>query len=182
MKKYLDLRSLLNNKGITGDVERNGGDFDAAGRSYPREELRKGGLAGAQSIGDDGKYDNVTCEGQIVSVPFRAKIIGCAFVGATETVEFKDGVLLLDSSGEREEVAIALTGWLQLAAKFGESCEAQSSHIHLPETDKYGVAARLWKCETRTAEMFQCAGLHLPVNPLIHIFAIELQIAEETKL
>ncbi|MFI1357753.1 hypothetical protein ACH4TV_29840 [Streptomyces sp. NPDC020898] len=178
----LDLSEHRNNTACWAPGAGASDGFDGFGRAFPAHALEphERELRLPSGFGR-GEADNVTCEGQTVSVGDEPTVIAIHVVGAGTQGVVRE-VFRLHPAGtgtQGADVALQLGDFLTRGHVPGARCYQQADFLYdtggRPEPS---VWPRLWHATARLAEPVVCARVDLPFNPDLHLFGIWLTPAD----
>lgn len=186
----VDLRDVLNERGITSRADLARGGLNVWGNSLPEEQLSSPGtLTPVGRIrfifparGKDGS-DHVRCLGQHIPVT-RGRydwihILAVAERRSEDTIAlfFHREIVEPPDVGRRhvEFVALQVSDfWPETAPWFGERDGISFDALHYPRHVEPRMAPTVWRTRVPVAREAQLDAITLPDNPAIHIFAMTL--------
>jgi hypothetical protein len=179
--RIIDLSSHLDNVGTSTAGDTAAGRFNVWGNSFAAEDLPAAGadvLVGAvpfrmPPVGSSGP-DNVRCAGQFVEVPAGSADWLHLLAAGERRVEDEIALHFADGAVDFEPVRVS-DFWAAPAA-FGETA-AFSTLMHYPIHTQFGVPATVWCQRVPVTRQAPLAGIGLPHNIALHIFAATLQPA-----
>jgi hypothetical protein len=178
----IDISGHRNNIGISAATATSVGAFNVWGNSFAAEYLPAGGslveVAGVPfcfpPVGDGP--DNVRCAGQFLEVPTGSydwvHVLGAAERRCEDTAE----LTFIDGSVDAE--ALRLSDFWAAPAWFGEAKAFESPLMHYPHHVQRGVSAVMWAQRVPVTRRAELAGIRLPRNVAVHVFAVTLQRSE----
>ena len=173
----LDLADHRNCVGCTWPGVVEPGGLDGFGRTLPAEELT--GLR--ELLWPDpvdfghGAPDSVSCEGQLVDLPYAMDVRAWSIVGACDGGSMRDTFGLMERAADATTpVVIGLTDFLGVRPAFADTQALACSHLHVDGRDVTEVQPRLWRAAGWLPRSTAADRLVLPVNPGMHVFAIQL--------
>jgi hypothetical protein len=178
----IDISGHRNNIGISAATATSVGAFNVWGNSFAAEYLPAGGslveVAGVPfcfpPVGDGP--DNVRCAGQFLEVPTGSydwvHVLGAAERRCEDTAE----LTFVDGSVDAE--ALRLSDFWAAPAWFGEAKAFESPLMHYPHHVQRGVSAVMWAQRVPVTRRAELAGIRLPRNVAVHVFAVTLQRSE----
>lgn len=177
--RVVELAPHYNNTAVTRARETGAGGFNVWRNSFPAEHLPEGGTT-VQVEDVPFRFppvgsgpDNVRCDGQHLPVP----------------VARYDWIHLLAAAERRTEDVVGLhyadgtvdTEWLRVSdfwaapATFGEVQAYRTPVMHYPHHVQPGVPAVMWAQRIPVPRRTPLAGISLPRNVAVHIFAVTVQ-------
>jgi hypothetical protein len=178
----VDISGHRNNIGISAATATAAGAFNVWGNSFAAEYLPAGGslvhVAGIPfcfpPVGDGP--DNVRCAGQFVEVPTGnydwVHVLGAAERRCEDTAE------LSYTDGSVDAEPLRLSDFWAAPAWFGEVKAFESPLMHYPHHVQRGVSAVMWAQRVPVTRRAGLAGIRLPRNVAMHVFAVTLQRSE----
>lgn len=177
----IPLEPLMNNKGFYRPNSLNSAFFSAGGACYPADQLPQGESVHVFGIpfrflnGDTHRFDNVELSGQVWRIEPR-----CArtlwLLGAAENGSFVEPLLVEYQNGSRRSARLGLTDWVAKEALYGERAAFQCTCVYV-EGRELSIHATMWLQEIKTDPEHPITAIHLPDNPMIHLFAGTLEVA-----
>jgi hypothetical protein len=178
----VDISGHRDNTAISAATDTKAGAFNVWGNSFAAEYLPAGDslvhVAGVPFRFPplcDGP-DNVRCAGQFIPVPEGrydwVHMLAAAERRCEDTVELNFGDGSVDADPLRVSDFWAAPAW------FGEIKAFESPVMHYPHHVQRGVSAVMWAQRVPVTRRAALAGLRLPRNIAIHVFAVTLQRAE----
>ncbi|MCW2934462.1 MAG: hypothetical protein JWM19_5424 [Actinomycetia bacterium] len=178
----VDISGHHNNTAISAATETKAGAFNVWGNSFAAEYLPAGeslvhvaGIPFRFPPVCDGP-DNVRCAGQFLRVPEGrydwVHVLAAAERRCEDTVELNFG----DGSVDAEQLRVS--DFWAAPAWFGEVKAFESPVMHYPHHVQRGVSAVMWAQRVSVTRRAGLAGVRLPRNVAVHIFAVTLQRAE----
>ena len=178
----VDISGHRNNIGISAATATAAGAFNVWGNSFAAEYLPAGGSL-VEVAGVPFRFppvcdgpDNVRCAGQFVEVPTGSydwiHVLGAAERRCEDTVE----LTFTDGSADLEP--LRLSDFWAAPAWFGEAKAFESAVMHYPHHVQPGVSAVMWAQRVPVTRRAGLAGIRLPRNVAMHVFAITLQRSE----
>lgn len=183
----LNLTPYLNSDGISSDTDRADGDFNGCGATYPAEDLPASnaileceGAVFRFPDKTDGRNNNMSLCGQRIRLP-QDNYDALYLLGAAED-DLEDTVRLCSPDSAETTAFLGLSGWSKChSLRYGERVAVRCSGYHFPSkhvyTDRVGVAYGIWMQVVPIPTHRRLAGIHLPDNPGMHIFAATLRRA-----
>lgn len=179
----VDIAGHRNNTAISAATETAAGAFNVWGNSFAAEYLPPGGslvhVAGVPFRFPpvcDGP-DNVRCAGQFLRVP-AGRYDWLHLLTAAER-RCEDTVELHYTDGSVDPEALRVSDFWAAPAWFGEIKAFQSLVMHYPHHVQRGVSAVMWAQRVPVPRRTVLAGVRLPRNVAVHVFAATLQRGEE---
>jgi hypothetical protein len=175
-----------NNAGITAADTTGAGRFNVWRNSLPAAELPLGrsinvdGVAFAFPPAGPGRFDNVRCEGQFVTVA-PGLYDWCYLLAAGER-RVEDEVALHFEDGAVDFEAVRVSDFWAAPAVFGESAAVTTSVMHYPQHVQAGVPARIWCQRIPVTRRAVLRALRLPHNVALHVFAATVCGAEAAEV
>lgn len=178
----VDISDHRNNTAISSATATKAGQFNVWGNSFAAEHLPAGGSL-VHVAGVPFRFppvcagpDNVRCAGQFIAVPPGrydwVHVLAAAERRCEDTVELNFGDGRLDAEPLRISDFWAAPAW------FGELLAFESPVMHYPHHVQRGVSALMWAQRVPVTRRADLAGIRLPRNVAMHIFAVTLQRAE----
>ena len=178
----VDIAGHRNNTAISAATETKAGAFNVWGNSFAAEYLPVGGslvhVAGVPFRFPpvcDGP-DNIRCAGQFLEVPEDrydwVHVLAAAERRCEDTVELSFGDGSVDAEPLRVSDFWAAPAW------FGEITAFESPVMHYPHHVQRGVSAVMWAQRVPVTRRADLAGVRLPRNVAVHVFALTLQRTE----
>lgn len=178
----VDISGHRNNTAISAATETKAGAFNVWGNSFAAENLPAGeslvhvaGVPFRFPPVCDGP-DNVRCAGQFLTVPDGrydwVHMLTAAERRCEDTVEVNFGDGSVDAEPLRVSDFWAAPAW------FGEIKAFESPVMHYPHHVQRGVSAIMWAQRVPVTRRAGLAGVRLPRNAAVHVFAFTLQRAE----
>lgn len=176
----VDLSGHRNNVGISAATETKSGAFNVWGNSFAAEYLPGGEtvhVAGVPfrfpPVGEGP--DNVRCAGQFVAVP-EGRYDWIHLLAAAER-RCEDVAELHYADGAVDPEPLRVSDFWAAPAWFGEVKAFETPVMHYPHHVQRGVAAVMWAQRVPVTRRADLAGLRLPRNVAVHVFAMTLQEA-----
>jgi len=202
----VDLAPHCNNAGIASRYDPVADGLDGMGTIFCAERLPAAGTTivcnGTPFVfpdTSDGMPDNIACEGQALPLPvghYRALHI----LGICDWRTFAEPLLLEASDGTRTETSLALSDASQYQGlQYGERealpCSLVTPDSLIPHVFLFGVSppgagyermetrieAGIWHQEIALEASRPLAGLVLPDNPSMHLFALTLEAVSKLR-
>jgi hypothetical protein len=183
--RSVDLAEHVDNVGFSSAARTDLAAFNIWSNSLPFEQLpitRDGhvdvGPVTFRLLADgQGNADNVRCAGQLVAVP-PGHYDWIHLLAAAER-RTEDAVLLhfTDASIDPERLRVS-DFWPETEAWFGERDGIRFGALHYPRHVQPEMGPALWRERIPVTREGPLAAIRMPDNPAIHVFAMELQIAE----
>lgn len=178
----VDISGHRNNTAISAATETKAGGFNVWGNSFAAEYLPAGGSLVHVSgipfrfppVGDGP--DNVRCTSQFLTVP-GGHYDWLHLLAASER-RCEDIVELHYADGSVDAESLRVSDFWAAPAWFGEVKAFESSVMHYPHHVQRGVPAVMWAQRVPITRRAVLAGVRLPRNIAVHVFAVTLQRAE----
>lgn len=178
----VDISSHRNNTAISSATATKAGQFNVWGNSFAAEYLPEGGSL-VHVGGVPFRFppvcagpDNVRCAGQFITVPEGrydwVHVLAAAERRCEDTMELNFGDGPVDGEPLRVSDFWAAPAW------FGELLAFESPVMHYPHHVQRGVSAVMWAQRVPVTRRADLAGIRLPRNVAVHVFAVTLQRAE----
>lgn len=172
--------------GCTGIVAPNAldtGAFNVWSNTFPADELppaggevRVHGLPFAFPATDAAGHDHLRCARQLIEVP-AGRYDWIHILAAAER-HTEDQVLLSYVDGTIDPEWLRVSDfWPETASRFGESAAFTCSALQYPRHIQHNMPPTIWRQRIAVPRESDLAGIRLPDNPAIHIFAMTLQSA-----
>ena len=178
----VDISGHRNNTAVSAATETKAGGFNVWGNSFAAEYLPAGGslvhVAGVPFRFPpvcDGP-DNVRCAGQFLEVP-EGRYDWIHVLAAAER-RCEDTVELNFADGSVDAEPLRVSDFWAAPAWFGELKAFESLVMHYPYHVQRGVSAVMWAQRVPVTRRAGLAGIRLPRNVAVHLFAVTLQRAE----
>jgi len=178
----VDLSGYRNNTAISAATETRAGEFNVWGNSFAAEYLPAGESL-VQVAGVPFRFppvcagpDNVRCAGQFLRVP--AGRYDWIHVLAAAERRCEDTVELNFDDGSVDAEPLRVSDFWAAPAWFGELKAFESLVMHYPHHVQRGVSAVMWAQRVPVTRRAGLAGVRLPRNIALHVFAVTLQRAE----
>ncbi len=178
----VDISGHRNNTAITAATETKAGEFNVWRNSFAAEYLPAGEslvhVAGVPFLFppvSDGP-DNVRCAGQFLTVP--AGRYDWVHVLAAAERRSEDTVELNFDDGSVDAEPLRVSDFWAAPAWFGELKAFETPVMHYPHHVQRGVSAVMWAQRVPVTRRAGLAGVRLPRNIAMHVFAVTLQRAE----
>ena len=178
----VDISDHRNNTAISAATETKAGEFNVWGNSFAAEYLPAGDslvhVAGVPFRFPpvcDGP-DNVRCAGQFLRVP-EGRYDWMHLLAAAER-RCEDTVELNFDDGSVDAEPLRISDFWAAPAWFGELKAFESLVMHYPHHVQRGVSAVMWAQRVPIIRRARLAGVRLPRNIAMHVFAVTLQRAE----
>lgn len=175
----LDLEEHFNNDGISWDEDPLDGDLDYRRLSLPAEQLPAtkavvewNGVQFLFPAKEDGKYNNIACYGQVISLP-PAAYAKVHFLAAATNGVYQDNFVIRYEDGSEAAVRLKVPR-LQGTPGFAGKIVLKVDHKHDTEGDT-PMACNLYGLDIGLEAEKTAISLVLPDRPDIHIFAITLE-------
>lgn len=179
----VDIAGHRNNTAISAATETRAGAFNVWGNSFAAEYLPAGGslvhVAGVPFRFPpvcDGP-DNIRCAGQFLAVP-AGRYDWLHLLTAAER-RCEDTVEMHYTDGSVDGEALRVSDFWAAPAWFGEVKAFESLVMHYPHHVQRGVSAVMWAQRVPVPRRAELAGVRLPRNVAVHVFAATLQRSEE---
>jgi hypothetical protein len=178
----VDISGHRDNTAISSATDTQAGGFNVWGNSFAAEYLPAGDslvqVAGVPFCFPpvcDGP-DNIRCAGQFVEVPVGSydwvHVLGAAERRCEDTVE------LTFTDGSVDAELLRLSDFWAAPAWFGEVKAFETPVMHYPHHVQRGVSAVMWAQRVPVTRRASLAGIRLPRNIAMHVFAVTLQRSE----
>jgi beta-glucosidase len=179
----ISLRSVYGNTGISNDTDVKAADFDGAGNSYSEQDLKRAGLTPNANVSQHGlafvwpnepagQPDNVTADGQSVTVAGQGSTLG--FLGAADGGDQTGTGTILYTDGSTQSFTLSLSDWFYSTAGPGDQ-----TAVTLPSLDRVRGnprhAVRIYYTSVPIHSLEHVADVVLPYNARMHIFAMALR-------
>ncbi|MEU6715300.1 Tat pathway signal sequence domain protein [Nonomuraea sp. NPDC046802] len=176
----VDLSAHFDNDGVSTHETMTDGDFDGSGYTYPAEELPAAGPFVHDGLNfvlpayGDGAANNVTAQGQTITVPAGAyakvRLLGAANSGAvtaTLTATYTDG--------STAQVPLAVPDWGGQAGA-GVTEVVRCTHRH-GRAGAHSLRVGLFEVQAPLDPAKRLRSLTLPTltRPQVHLFALSLE-------
>lgn len=175
----VDLGGHRNNTAITAVADIADGAFNVWGNSLEAEHLPTGsqqvvvdGIPFSFPAVGAGLADNVRCAGQFAEV-----VVGrydWLYLLASSERRAEDVVGLHFSDGTVDLEALRISDFWAAPAWFGETAAAVSPTMHYPHHVQQALAGTIWCQRVPVTRRAPLAGIRLPRNIAIHVFAATL--------
>lgn len=172
----------MDNIAITSAADKGAGRLNVWGNSLAAEWLPEpGGTVEVADVpfafpacGDDGT-DNVVCRGQ----PLAIDAVDCEWAHLLAAAErrVEDFVTLHYADGSADPEWLRVSDFWAAPPAFGEMLAFESPVMHYPHHEQERVPGRVWAVRVPVPRRQPLAGIRLPVNPAIHVFACTLELA-----
>ncbi|WP_218011121.1 hypothetical protein [Herbidospora mongoliensis] len=178
----VDIAGHRNNTGISAATETKAGAFNVWGNSFAAEYLPEGDSL-VHVAGVPFRFppvcegpDNIRCAGQFVRVPEGrydwVHVLAAAERRCEDLVEMNYG----DGSVDQEPLRVS--DFWAAPAWFGEVKAFETPVMHYPHHVQQRVPAVMWAQRVPVTRRADLAGLRLPRNVAVHVFAMTLQRTE----
>lgn len=178
----VDLSGHRNNTAISTAATTGSGQFNVWGNSFAAEYLPAGGSL-VHAGGVPFRFppvsagpDNVRCAGQFLRVP-PGRYDWIHLLAAAER-RCEDTVDLHFDDGAVDAEPLRVSDFWAAPAWFGEVKAFESLVMHYPHHVQRGVPAVMWAQRVPVTRRADLAGVRLPRNVAVHVFAVTLQRAE----
>ncbi|MEV6806277.1 hypothetical protein [Streptomyces sp. NPDC051132] len=178
----LDISGHRNNTAISAATETKAGAFNVWGNSFAAEYLPAGGSL-VQVAGIPFRFppvcdgpDNIRCAGQFLGVP-EGRYDWIHVLAAAER-RCEDTVELHYADGSVDAEPLRVSDFWAAPAWFGEVKAFESLVMHYPHHVQRDVCAVMWAQRVPVTRRAALAGVRLPRNVAVHLFAVTLQRAE----
>ena len=178
----VDISGHRNNTAISAATATKAGLFNVWGNSFAAEHLPAGGSL-VHVAGVPFRFppvcagpDNVRCEGQFIAVA-EGRYDWVHVLAAAER-RCEDTVELNFADGSVDAESLRVSDFWAAPAWFGELLAFRSPVMHYPHHVQQGVPAVMWAQRVPVTRRADLAGIRLPRNVAMHIFAVTLQRAE----
>ncbi len=181
--RIIDLSAHLDNVGTSTRSDTGSGRFNVWGNSFAAEDLPAGGAGVVidavpftlPEIGT-GAPDNVRCAGQYIDVPPQDGPADWLYLLAAGERRVEDEIALHFADGSVDFEPVRVSDFWAAPPAFGETA-AFSTLMHYPIHVQFGVPATIWCQRVPVTRRAPLAGIGLPHNLALHIFAATLQPA-----
>ncbi|MFI7426817.1 hypothetical protein ACIBPB_07500 [Micromonospora sp. NPDC049836] len=177
----VDISGHRNNTAISSATATKAGHFNVWGNSFAAEHLPAGGSL-VHVAGVPFRFppvcagpDNIRCEGQFIAVA-EGRYDWVHVLAAAER-RCEDTVELNFADGPVDAEPLRVSDFWAAPAWFGELLAFQSPVMHYPHHVQRGVPAVMWAQRVPVTRRADLAGIRLPRNVAMHIFAVTLQRA-----
>lgn len=178
----VDISGHRNNTAISAATETRAGGFNVWGNSFAAEYLPAGESV-VQVAGVPFRFppvcdgpDNVRCAGQFLKVP-EDRYDWIHMLAAAER-RCEDAVELNFDDGTVDAEPMRVSDFWAAPAWFGEVKAFESLVMHYPHHVQRGVPAIMWAQRVPVTRRARLAGVRLPRNIAVHVFAVTLQRPE----
>ncbi|MER7515583.1 hypothetical protein [Streptomyces sp. NPDC126499] len=178
----VDISAHLDNTAISAATNTKAGAFNVWGNSFAAEYLPAGGslvhVAGVPFRFPpvcDGP-DNIRCAGQFLALP-EGRYDWIHVLAASER-RCEDTVELHFADGSVDAEALRVSDFWSAPAWFGEVKAFESLVMHYPHHVQRDVSAVMWAQRVPVTRRAGLAGVRLPRNVAVHVFALTLQRTE----
>ncbi|WP_256105078.1 hypothetical protein [Streptomyces sp. ODS05-4] len=177
--RILDLSAVFDNIGASRAAATSTGAFNVWRNSFSAEHLPEPGTTVTVDevpflvppFGTGGP-DNVRCAGQLLEVePDRYDWL---YLLAAAERRVEDEVALHFADGTVDFEALRLSDFWAAPAVFGESEAFRTPAMHYPQHVQFGVPAGLFCQRVPVTRRAPLAGVRLPRNTAVHVFAATL--------
>ncbi|SDC49628.1 hypothetical protein [Streptomyces prasinopilosus] len=180
----LDLSAHRNNTACWAPGAAPTDGFDGFGRAFPAPALLP--CADELRLPADfgwGAADNVTCEGQALTVDSGTPpAIALHVVGAGTQGVVHETFHLRSGSGDGTDVTVRLGDFLTRGEVPGARCYRQADFLYdIAGRPEPSVKPRLWHAVAVLHRPTPCVGLRLPFNPDLHLFGVWLSPVDDWK-
>jgi hypothetical protein len=179
--RIIDLSDHLDNVGTTSTGNTDAGRFNVWGNSFAAD-----GLPGGRVVVDavpfvlpepgSGAPDNVRCNGQYIPLPAQDDRADWIYLLAAGERRVEDEIALHFTDGAVDFEPVRVSDFWAAPPAFGETL-AFSTLMHYPIHTQFGVPATIWCQRVPVTRRAALAGLGLPENLALHIFAATVQPA-----
>lgn len=177
--EIIDIADHRNNTAISSVTDTGSGAFNVWGNSYAAEYLPAGDSSVRVKaipfrfppVGDGS--DNVRCAGQFLTVPVDRYDWLHLLAAAERRCEDEIELHFADGSVDLEYVRVS--DFWAAPAWFGEIKAFESLVMHYPHHAQRGIPAVMWAQRVPVSRRADLAGLRLPGNIALHVFAVTLQ-------
>ncbi|MEW1910619.1 hypothetical protein AB0442_19575 [Kitasatospora sp. NPDC085895] len=177
--RVVELAAHRNNQAATRVHTTGAGGFNVWRNSFPAEHLPPGGseveVGGVPfsfpPVGEGD--DNVRCDGQFVEVP-AGRYDWIHLLAAAER-RTEDTVELHYADGSVDSEWLRVSDFWSAPAWFGELPALRTPVMHYPYHVQPGLSAHLWAQRVPVPRRTALAGLRLPRNIAVHLFAATVQ-------
>lgn len=178
--RAVDLSALFNNVAATPAAAVETGGFNVWGNSFAADHLPDGsglvmvdGIEFALGPLNSAEPDNIRCYGQYVDVVTGNYDWLYVIAAAERRIEDEIALHFADDSVDFEP--LRLSDFWVAPAVFGETVAFQSPIMHYPHHAQFRVPATMWCQRVPVTRRAPLAGVRLPRNPAVHVFAATLQ-------
>ncbi|MFC8140821.1 hypothetical protein ACFUKV_03475 [Streptomyces paradoxus] len=181
--RNIDLSPHLDNVGTSTATATAVGRFNVWGNSFAAEELPAPGTAvlvdavpfTMPPVGTS-EPDNVRCAGQYIEVSAEPGLIDWIHLLAAGERRVEDEFALHFADGTVDFESVRVSDFWAAPPAFGE-VRAFETLMHYPIHTQFGVPATLWSQRVPVSRRAPLAGIGLPHNVALHVFAVTLQPA-----
>lgn len=173
----IDLSRHLDNTGSTWADNLDGGAFNIWCNTFPAEELPPDGLVEVGGIPfrlagrTRGRPDNLRCGRQLLAVP-PGRYDWIHVLAAAER-RTEDLLLLHYATGAVDPEWIRISDfWPETPPRFDETPALRFSRMHYPRHVQHNMLPVIWNQRVPVPRQQDLAGIRLPDNPAIHLFAV----------
>ena len=172
----VDLSKAFDNRGITGEADRDRGALNLWGNSFasgalpgPGARVVVGGVPFVFGARDAG--DNVRCARQLVFVP--AGCFDWIYVLAAAERRTEDPVHLHFDDGSVDTELLRVSDfWPETDRRFGERAAFACDRMHYPRHVERRFGPTIWRQRIPITREAPLRAVRLPDNPAIHVFAM----------
>lgn len=174
----LDLDAHRDNIGVTRAGATGSGAFNVWGNSLPAEQVPRAGRTEVEGVPFEfpptggGRPDNVRCAGQHLRV--RPGGYDWLYLVAAAERRAEEEIACHYADGSVDFEPLRLSDFWAAPAAFGESAAVSTTSMHYPFHVQRDVPGRLWCQRVPLVRRAPLAGLTLPRNPAVHVFAATL--------
>lgn len=173
----VDLSGHTNSTAMTTLHTLDMGDLNVWGNSLPVGTLAPEGvmLEGIPFLpvrADGQSADNVRCEGQYVPLPEMTA--DWLHLLATSERRCEESVHLHYASGAVDPEWLRVSDFWPARAHFGERLAARAT-MHYPHHRQDNLSGQVWAVRVPVRRRETIAGLRLPDNPAVHVFALSVE-------
>jgi hypothetical protein len=173
----VDISEFANNTALTTEQTLQYGALNVWGNSLPWDTLRNASTEADipfEVLPADGQRpDNMRCAGQYVPLPeLRADWLHLL---ATSERRCEEEVHVHYSDGAVDAEWFRVSDFWPAAAHFGERLAARSTRMHYPNHRQFDLVGQIWGVRVPTPRREPLAGVRLPDNPALHVFALSVE-------
>ncbi|NUT50853.1 MAG: hypothetical protein HOV94_26625 [Saccharothrix sp.] len=179
---HVDLSGLVDRIGATYDTDRDSGEFNPWGNSFPAEELPFGGTTAVGGVPyalvdkPPRGPDHLEALGQVIDCAATGPAHGLALLAAGEQGPQELRVHVHLDGGRRLSLPVTVPGWSVRPDAPMTPDQLRAGHLHYP--GDYGLARLLPALWSRVLRLpgVPVTAIELTANPLVHVFAVTLEI------
>jgi hypothetical protein len=174
----VDISEVCNNRGIAKPGADESYGFNIWRNTFPAEDLSAPGsmvtVAGVEfefPVREMGGGDNIRCRGQLVALP-AGRHDWLYLLGAAER-RTEDEAELHYADGTVRTAWLRMSDfWPETPAWFGEPEAFRATGLRYPRHTQAGHRPVIWQQRIPVTVPGELAGLRLPDNPAMHVFAL----------